>query len=89
MARPEGPKRLGHASWVLELHQVCRAGQDRPFGVRQPPQQQPVRIAAAKSLAYFGKHALPALPTCIEWLKSDNVELRKAAMNAARSVANC
>src|SRR5829696_7689778 len=40
-------KRLGHATWVLDLHEVCRSGQDETFGVRQPSQQQPVRLTEA------------------------------------------
>jgi hypothetical protein len=34
VACPEGRKRLGHASRVLNLHEVCSAGQDEPFAVR-------------------------------------------------------
>ena len=45
---PEGRKHLGHASRVLELHEVRRAGQDEPFGVWQPRKQQPVRLAEAR-----------------------------------------
>jgi HEAT repeat protein len=42
--------------------------------------EEGVRIAAAKSLARFGAHALPALPRCLEWLASESIGLRKTAL---------
>jgi hypothetical protein len=57
VACPESPKHLGRASRVLEHQEVPRAGQYEPFGVRQPRQQQPVRLAPAspESIA-FAEH---------------------------------
>jgi len=48
----------------MDLHEVCRAGQDEPFGVRQPPQQQPVRLAEAgpQGVTFAAEHGQGRLP---------------------------
>ncbi|HYF50923.1 MAG TPA: HEAT repeat domain-containing protein [Planctomycetota bacterium] len=44
--------------------------------------EEKVRIAAARSLVRFGKYTREQLPTFTEWLESENIALRKAALAA-------
>jgi hypothetical protein len=44
----EGGERLGHRARLLELEEMARAGKDGPLGLRQPRQEQAVRLAEAR-----------------------------------------
>lgn len=48
VARVEARERFGHGTRALNGQEMCSIGEDEAFGVRQPVQQQPVRLGEAR-----------------------------------------
>ena len=68
VVRAEVCERRGHAARVLHLQRVRGTGENEPFGMRQPRQEQPVRLpeAGPEGVALGAKHGEDRLgdPPC-------------------------